>query len=90
MIASKNYADASVKEYLEGELISPIKHEYRNGQIYAMAGASNPHVLICLNLATLLRNHLQSPTTNNHKINCIGNRFSFLTGDNPKPVTLRN
>ena len=59
MIASKNYPDVSVKDYLEGELVSPIKHEYRNGQIYAMAGASNPHVLIGLNLATLLRNHLR-------------------------------
>jgi len=59
MIVSKNHFHFSPEDYLAGEKISPIKHEYRQGKIYAMAGASNPHVLISLNLATLLRNHLR-------------------------------
>src|SRR5260370_42480766 len=32
-----------VKESLEGELNSPIKHEYVHGRVYAMAGARNAH-----------------------------------------------
>ena len=39
---------------------SPVKHEYIQGQIYAMAGASDAHVRICTNLAAMLRNHVRS------------------------------
>jgi Uma2 family endonuclease len=59
MIVNRNDSYLSPEDYLAGEKISPIKHGYRNGYIHAMAGASNPHVLISLNLATLLRNHLR-------------------------------
>ena len=59
MVVSQDPLYVSVEDYLEGERVSPIKHEYRNGSIYAMAGASNPHVLISLNLATLLRTRLR-------------------------------
>jgi Uma2 family endonuclease len=47
------------ENYLEGEAQSPIKHEYRDGEIYAMAGASDTHVTIAGNLFVLLRNHLR-------------------------------
>jgi len=47
------------EQYLELEEKSPIKHEYINGYIYAMAGALDPHVTIALNTAMLLRNHLR-------------------------------
>jgi Uma2 family endonuclease len=59
MTASKSYTYVSVEDYLAGEKISPFKHEYRYGEIYAMAGASQAHGTITLNLATLLRNHLR-------------------------------
>ncbi|TVQ44388.1 MAG: Uma2 family endonuclease [Gloeocapsa sp. DLM2.Bin57] len=49
----------SEEEYLLQESISQVKHEYRQGIIYAMAGASNNHVLIALNIASLLKNHLR-------------------------------
>ncbi len=49
----------SSEDYLEGEKISPIKHEYIRGQVYAMAGASDAHVTIAGNLFALLRNHLR-------------------------------
>lgn len=48
------------KEYLEIEENSHTKHEYIDGYIYAMAGASDSHVTIALNLASLLRNHVRS------------------------------
>ena len=39
----------SVQDYLAGELISPVKHEYLGGVVYAMAGARNAHNLIATN-----------------------------------------
>ncbi len=55
--APDNYI--SVKEYLEGEKISHIKHEYINGQVVAMAGASLKHNIISANIFALLWNHLK-------------------------------
>ena len=43
MTAAKKLALISVEDYLAGELISPIKHEYLGGFVYAMAGARNLH-----------------------------------------------
>jgi Uma2 family endonuclease len=59
MIAIPNYDYISPTEYLAGEETSPIKHEYRQGQVYAMAGASNTHVIITGNIFAILRNHLR-------------------------------
>ncbi|MFB8790520.1 MAG: Uma2 family endonuclease [Potamolinea sp.] len=59
MIASPQQPDLTPDEYLQMEEQSPIKHEYIDGQVYAMAGASDPHVTIALNLATLLRSHVR-------------------------------
>ncbi len=59
MTVSRTHAYFSPEEYLEIEKISPIKHEYVGGEVYAMAGASDPHDTIALNLLTLLRNHVR-------------------------------
>ena len=45
-----NYAYIDEDEYLEGEKIADIRHEYVNGQVYAMAGSSKRHNRIALNL----------------------------------------
>lgn len=50
----------TIDEYLAGELISDIKHEYEDGYVYAMAGASKSHEKICQNLARKLGNHLEN------------------------------
>ena len=59
MIANPNTNNIPPEEYLAGEELSSIKHEYINGQVYAMAGASDAHVTIALNLALALRSHLR-------------------------------
>ena len=47
------------QEYLEGELLSEVRHEYAGGQVFAMAGASANHEEIGADLFTDLRNHLE-------------------------------
>ena len=41
----------SEAEYLAGEKIAEIKHEYIDGDVFAMAGASASHNRISLNVA---------------------------------------
>jgi Uma2 family endonuclease len=43
MTAARKLERISVDDYLAGELVSPIKHEYVGGMTYAMAGARNAH-----------------------------------------------
>lgn len=50
----------SEEEYLQGELHSEVRHEYIQGYVYAMVGASKRHNLIAINLLTSLRSHLKS------------------------------
>lgn len=48
----------SEAEYLAGEKIAETKHEYIDGEVFAMAGASASHNRISLNVATLFNVHL--------------------------------
>lgn len=45
----------SVDEYIQGELESEVRHEFYDGQVFAMAGAGERHNTIALNLASALR-----------------------------------
>jgi hypothetical protein len=56
MTISKSQFYISREDYLEGERVSPIKHEYRRGQVYAMVGAKKPHTE-GENLLTIKRRH---------------------------------
>jgi len=48
----------SVADYLESEKISQIKHEYIEGEVYAMAGTSKNHNRVIKNILRKLENHL--------------------------------
>jgi len=60
------------EDYLKGELTSEIKHEYIDGYIYAMSGASKNHDRISLNLLIKFGNHLEKspcePFTSDMKV----------------------
>lgn len=45
----------SEQEYLDGEKLSDVRHEYVDGHVYAMAGSSKRHAEIALNIASLLK-----------------------------------
>jgi Uma2 family endonuclease len=59
MIAIPDYSFITADEYINLEEHSPIKHEYIDGQVYAMAGSTDTHNIIAGNLFTLIRNHLR-------------------------------
>jgi Uma2 family endonuclease len=75
MTVSKSHAYFTPEDYLAIERISPIKHEYLQGQMVAMAGASKAHVIITGNLSALLVNHLRStgciPYTTDMKVRLL-------------------
>jgi Uma2 family endonuclease len=50
----------SEAEYLAGERISDVKHEFIDGQTYAMSGASMNHGRICGNVFGEFRTHLMN------------------------------
>lgn len=47
------------QEYLEWEIQQPLRYEYFNGEVFAMAGGTLPHADIALNFASLLREPLR-------------------------------
>ena len=49
----------SPEEYIAGELLSDVRHEYYAGRVEAMAGASTPHNQISVNMLVALGAHLQ-------------------------------
>ena len=56
MIAVPPYI--SPKDYLDLERQSPIRHEYRRGLVYAMAGGTDNHDRIAFNFLKIIDNHL--------------------------------
>jgi len=53
------YTPVSEDEYLRLEAQSPIKHEYVNGEMFAMTGGTLRHNTIALNIAAALKSHLR-------------------------------
>ena len=48
----------SAADYLAWEAAQPERHEYIEGEVFAMAGAEDRHVTVTMNLAFALRQHL--------------------------------
>jgi len=51
----------SVEDYLYGEQDGQVRHEYVDGEVYAMGGASDRHALIAGDLFTFLNTRLSDP-----------------------------
>lgn len=49
----------SIEDYLLGEAESDVRHEYANGQVFAMAGASAEHELVVAAIVREIGNHLK-------------------------------
>ena len=62
MATAAAYAYLTQEEYLAFEREADIKHEYCNGQLYAMSGASRAHNLISGNIFGELRAQLKGRT----------------------------
>lgn len=67
----------SVDEYLAFERDSPTKHEYFDGEIFAMAGATESHNLIASNLIRELGNALKERPC---RVYCSDMRIACPTG----------
>jgi Uma2 family endonuclease len=69
----------AVQDYLDGELFSPVKHEYIEGQAYAMAGASTSHNRIVTNMVgefrSVLRNTPCEPFASDMKVQVNSDYF---------------
>ena len=58
-LAHKVESYISESDYLDGERISEIKHEYIDGAVYAMAGASTKHNQITRNMTSEIHSSLK-------------------------------
>ncbi|NJM37043.1 MAG: Uma2 family endonuclease [Akkermansiaceae bacterium] len=59
MSTSAKKLPITAAEYLEGELKSEVRHEFIDGRIYAISGASLKHNEICGDTYAVIRNHLR-------------------------------
>lgn len=70
----------SEEEYLQGELLSDIKHELIDGEVYAMSGASKNHDRIAGNFYTKLLPSLENspcePFSSDVKVK-VGSNFFY-------------
>jgi Uma2 family endonuclease len=58
MVALPQKIRMTEAEYLEFERKSESKHEFIDGEVFAMSGASRAHNLICVNLSRRISNQL--------------------------------
>lgn len=81
MSAVKTIVWVSEENYLKSELTSEEKHELVNGQVYAMAGSSENHDRISVNILRKFGNHLESspcePFTSDMKLKTATGNFRY-------------
>jgi Uma2 family endonuclease len=58
-LAAVKTAYLSEQDYLDAEKVSDVKHEYFDGEIFAMSGAKANHQRITMNVGGEFRNHLK-------------------------------
>jgi Uma2 family endonuclease len=59
MVSAAEKLTITVNDYLQGEASAECKHEYLNGEVWAMVGATDAHVTIAMNLGLLLKRSLK-------------------------------
>lgn len=59
MMAAPKHPDLSVEEYLDREILAPVKHEFLGGAVYTMAAVTNRHNAITSNALGLLGSNLR-------------------------------
>lgn len=81
MTASAGFKDKiyTVEEYLELEVRSQEKHEYYNGKIIKMAGATFIHNEIAVNTITAIRMALRQTGNKKYKLSNSDTKIQILT-----------
>lgn len=59
MLSATEVAHFSWEAHLEWEKSNDTKHEYLNGELFALAGAKDAHVTVSGDLFALLHGHLR-------------------------------
>jgi Uma2 family endonuclease len=59
MIAARNFSRMTPEEYFEWEEKQEFRHEYFDGEVFAMAGGTIPHSAIAVNITTALKSRLR-------------------------------
>lgn len=59
MATSKDHLYMNVEEYLTFEKSASVRHEFVDGQVFAMVGTTLRHNIISSNLQTILQTHLR-------------------------------
>ncbi len=79
---SKEYI--SPKDYIDGERISSIKHEYNDGEVFALSGAKMNHNIINVNLASeisiILKNRKCSIFSNDMRVS-VSEKLTYTYPD---------
>lgn len=70
----------TIEEYLISERASEERHEYLDGFIYAMAGETEAHGIICMNLSAILVNRLKGR-------DCFALSKDMKVRSGPEPAT---
>ncbi len=71
MIAAKeNFPRFTPAEYFAWEEQQQVRHEYIDGEVYAMTGGTLNHGRIALNVAFLLKNHLRGSSCQTGNSDC--------------------
>lgn len=64
MTNARKVSKLTAQQYLAFEESASLKHEYVNGQLFAMTGGTKAHNIISSNILTLLRSHLRGKGCN--------------------------